>query len=323
MMIKAAGIFIIFSLIFSPAAFSQDSRDKTIQETLANLKTPSPEAEIESPSTAEASAKLFSRRAVIVDKILPEGANQNEWGFSGEVSTITYEEPGIMEEEGRMYGVSGFYVFNNLFGDNLKELKFKVDGKISNGQIDYTSVSTGSLNNIDDIMFEIRGVAMQKYRTSDLLTLIPYLGFGYRYLNDDSSGLRSTTGAYGYERVSNYFYSPVGIETLAQWRNGWLLGFTAEFDIFWHGVQHSHLSDVNVSYSDLENSQSSGYGVRGSFKFGKKIAKMEFLIEPFIKYWDIDTSTIESISYSGFITGYGYEPKNESTEIGVKAGIKF
>jgi hypothetical protein len=51
--------------------------------------------------------------------------------------------------------------------------------------------------------------------------------------------------------------------------------------------------------------------------------KVDLLIEPFVRYWNIDKSNDSNVTYSGVIVGYGYEPKNNTTEIGVNFGIKF
>ncbi|HDZ76536.1 MAG TPA: hypothetical protein ENH41_00420 [Candidatus Omnitrophica bacterium] len=244
------------------------------------------------------------------------GPIKHEAELATEISYVTYEEPDVMEEEGLMCGISGIYAYNNNF-------MFKAESKISWGAQDYSSTSTGSVDNIDNLMFEVRGLVGRSFDAFSQTSITPYIGFGYRYLNDDSSGMTTSTGHVGYERESNYYYSPIGIETLTELDNGWLLGFMVEYDIFWKGKQKSHLSDANLGFADLENDQNDGYGIRGSVKFLKKRENTDLLIEPFIKYWDIDKSEEVNVTYSGIIIGRGYEPKNNSTEIGIKVAIRF
>lgn len=38
----------------------------------------------------------------------------------------------------------------------------------------------------------------------------PYTGFGFRYLNNDSRG-ETSTGYWGYQRSSHYYYLPIGV----------------------------------------------------------------------------------------------------------------
>lgn len=111
---------------------------------------------------------------------------------------------------------------------------------LSSGEVDYSSPGSGDLNNIPDFMAEFRFLLGADVPASEASFLTPYTGIGYRYLNDDSSGMTSTTGASGYERESNYFYSPAGIEAFYL-PGEWLVsGDDLEYDIFWRGKQISH-----------------------------------------------------------------------------------
>ncbi|UCB56492.1 MAG: outer membrane beta-barrel protein [Candidatus Omnitrophota bacterium] len=254
---------------------------------------------------------------------------EHNWDLGTEISHIKYEEPDIMEEEGAMYGVVGSYTYHN-------KLMLRGEVKGSWGEVDYTSVDSGDINNIDDYMVEARALGGYDFPVSETTILTPYIGFGYRYLNDDMSGTVSTTGNLGYERESNYYYSPIGIETITELDNDWFLGLTCEYDYFWQGKQKSHLSDARYYHpawgyytlNDVENDQEKGYGVRGSVKLLKKAEKVDLIIEPYIKYWNIKKSNevvSSTISENGLwiITSTGYEPKNNSTEIGGKIAIRF
>ena len=197
----------------------------------------------------------------------------------------------------------------------------KADGRGSWGTVDYKN--SGTINNINDWNLEFRGTGGYDFKLTDSFILTPYFGAGYRYLNDDSSGKISSSNAAGYERESNYLYSPVGVEGIFSKWQGWKLGFSAEYDIFWRGWQKSHLSDANRNFGDVSNTQDSGYGIRGSLKLQKTGEVIDFIVEPFIRYWQIDRSKDSDVTYSGVIVGYGYEPKNNTTESGVKVGVKF
>lgn len=230
------------------------------------------------------------------------------------VSHITYEEPGFMEEKGIMYGVNGSYAYHN-------KAMLKIDGLFSSGQVDYSSTDTGSADSIADYIIETRGLL--GYDLSMKTTsLTPYIGIGYRYLSDNFTGTTST-GHRGYERESNYFYSPIGVELTTSLNAGWSIGSTIEYDRFWRGWQVSHLSDVSLGYNDLENTQRNGYGVRASAKLVKEGKKVDIIIEPFIRYWDIDNSDKTAITYAGVIVGVGYEPHNKSTEYGINIKLGF
>lgn len=231
-----------------------------------------------------------------------------------EVSSIEYKEPDVMKEKGMMFGIGASYSYHN-------DVMLKIEGRYSYGKVDYEN--SGKIDNIDDYVFEVRALGGYDFKIANTLTITPFVGFGYRYLRDDMAGRISSTGDRGYLREANYYYSPIGIEAVQVISRGWSVGAVLEYDYFWKGVQESHLSDVDSRYNDLSNDQNSGYGLRASIVFKKQSDRVYFTIEPFIRYWNIDESEIQIITLSGVPDDYGWEPKNNSTEIGLKLGIGF
>ena len=250
-----------------------------------------------------------------VGSIFAEPLQKHAWELGTEISHITYDEPGVMEEEGVMWGILGSYTYR----DNWM---LKAEGRFSYGQVDYdgqlSDGTSDTISDIDDYMLEFRGLGGYDFPIFTATTLTPYIGFGYRYLNDDMS-----CDPAGYERESNYYYSQIGIETFTDLDNGWAFGLKIEYDYFWKGVQKSHLSDAVAALSDVENDQEDGYGIRGSVKVQKKTDRVDYLIEPFIRYWNIEESEEAAVSLSGTVIGTGVEPENDSIEIGVKFAVKF
>jgi hypothetical protein len=236
--------------------------------------------------------------------------HKHSWELRPEISFIEYEEPDVMQEKGFMYGIGGSYAYHN------NNIMLKMDGRYSYGQVDYKN--SGTMDNIDDYIIECRGLMGYDFSVAYIIIITPYAGFGYRYLNDDASGMISSTGAYGYERESNYFYSPIGVETNFLLINDWTLGINFEFDIFWKGKQKSHLGEV-AGYEDIENDQDDGYGVRGSVKLQKSSGKVDYIIEPFFRYWNIE----ESGATRDSMGRRWVEPKNNSTEVGILFSARF
>jgi hypothetical protein len=117
----------------------------------------------------------------------------------------------------------------------------------------------------------------------------------------------------GYDRRSNYFYSPFGFRVGRALGKNWSLTATAEYDLFWSGVQYSYIG------STITNRQTSGYGARGSITLRYKGKDRDFIIEPFITYWSVGKSE-PLLSSDGSIA---YEPENCTTEAGCKLGINF
>jgi len=231
---------------------------------------------------------------------------RHTWEIGPEISYIQYEEPGMMKDKGMMYGIAASYAYHNRF-------MFKAEGKFAYGQVDYDGATWDgtpvTLKSIPDYMLEIRGLLGYDYFVK-AYTITPYLGIGYRWLNDNSQQQSPA----GYKRITNYLYIPIGLELVADLSKGWFLGATGEYDLFLRGKQISYLGDVDPSYNNVENDQKKGYGVRGSISIAKKSEKIGFAIEPYIRYWNISDSDINM---------YGLEPKNISTEIGCKLAVTF
>lgn len=228
-----------------------------------------------------------------------------------EIFNFTYQEPDVMKDTGLMYGIVGSYAYH-------RNWMLKFEGRGSWGQVDYSSNISGEAHNINEWTLELRALGGYDFTFLKTVTITPYIGTGYRYLYDASDGVITTKNHYGYDREANYYYSPVGVTALIDLKNGWALGATAEYDIFWWGRQKSHLSDV-PGYYDIVNQQKNGYGARGSLLIQKKIKKIAVMVEPFIRYWNISDSdyTTDAANRTW------YEPGNNTTETGVRLGIKF
>ena len=195
------------------------------------------------------------------------------WYLGTHISHIKYVEPNFMEEEGYMYGFNGSYTYRD-------EFMLKAEGRFSFGQVDYTSSGTGTMDNVDDYIVELRGLlGVEFISTTSVYT--PYIGLGYRYLYDDLRGITSS-GARGYRRKSNYYYTPIGLETLTTMSDGWSIVTALEYDHFWSGVQHSFLSDMGTGWGDISNNQGYGYGFRGSIKIQKEDIEINYAIEPYL-----------------------------------------
>ena len=252
----------------------------------------------------------------------PGEPRRHEGGLYFEISHIYYDEPNIMRNKGFMWGVSGDYTYrpNNFM--------FKVDGRFSFGNVDYWSDGTGTAEDLRDYNFETRFSFGYDLKTaSKKASFTPFIGLGYRYLFDGESGAISSSGYYDYDRKSNYLYSPMGMETIFSLGTGWALGLAGEYDLFWHGWQYSQFEDIDPFSFTAKNDQANGWGARGSLRIIKNLGRVDFALEPFFRYWDIDESDwvplvrCPELFYCDF--DFGSEPANTTTEWGGRVGIRF
>ncbi|MBI4227411.1 MAG: hypothetical protein HY600_03935 [Candidatus Omnitrophica bacterium] len=244
---------------------------------------------------------------------------RHQWEIGPEVYYFRYKEPDVaVKFDGPMYGLVGSYTYRHA-----NRLALQADGRGAWGLVSYTG--SGTLDDIQDWTFEGRAtIGYDLPAQDDRRRLTPFFGVGYRYLNDDSSGKTTSTGAVGYERESNYLYSPIGLTfTAPLGASGWTVGVSGEYDLFWRGWQISHLEDADPSFNTVENTQRHGHGARGRLLFEKTGERVTWVIAPFIRWWSIKDSENANITFSGTIVGYGYEPKNDTIEAGATISARF
>lgn len=257
----------------------------------------------------------------------------NEWELGTEIYYFNYEEPDFIEDTGAFYGVFARYTRHfpgwdvsaspSEYNEDEARSVMRVDGRFAFGQVDYTSIGSGTMDNVDDYVFETRLTGGYDFPMAGQSTLTPYIGLGYRYLNDDSSGRTTSTGFLGYERESNYLYLPIGADWQAPVNDLWYINVNGEFDVFLQGKQKSHLGGAVAGLNSVDNDQQNGLGVRASVRLTRDSERSTFFIEPFIRYWHIEDSDVSSITYNGVLVGYGLEPENKTFEAGAKAGVIF
>lgn len=258
--------------------------------------------------------------AIVLSTLLASSAAESREGPAFDlglsVSHIKYEEPGYMDEKGMMYGLVGDFSWR-------KGIMLGLEARGAWGEVEYSGETWDgiplTIEDIPDYLLEGRGLVGFDAVSTEI-TLTPYTGLGYRYLND---GLQEKSSG-GYEREANYFYSPLGGELIVDLGEGWLLCARLEYDVFWQGRQISHFSDVSSEYNDPENDQDQGYGVKGSIRIAKGGGgEIGFAVEPFFNYWNIEDSKTASLTQNGFPVGEVIEPKNKSTEYGVNLKLIF
>jgi hypothetical protein len=220
--------------------------------------------------------------------------------------------------DGMMYGGYFAYAFH---GSN--NLMVGADLSVAYGELTYDGFLYPSgekyREDSQDWIVEVRGLIGHDFSLGSGSILTAFTGLGSRYWNDQ------VQSPYGYERELTYYYSPLGLMFAAPMTGSWNWGIKAEYDLFLGGKVESHLSDVGAGWSDADNEWGvgDGYGVRGSVWFaGDLNDHVGMGIEPFVRYWDIDDSDLDSVN-----TPYGrssvYEPATTVFAAGVRVGLQF
>ena len=178
------------------------------------------------------------------------------------------------------------------------------------GHVDYSSAGTGTMKKqYYKSRLEYYLSTSSKVGANDLL---PYIGMGYRDLLDDSGYKTSSTNHLGYDRLSKYYYVPIG----AIWYISDSLSLKSQYNYFLEGKQISFLNEIlpNTYPVNPENTQRIGWGIDLTLR--SKLND-KWSTYGFFRSWNIEDSDV--VSCSALI--YCYEPKNQTHEIG--AGISF
>ena len=254
---------------------------------------------LQSISAACAAALAITSPSLAKD----EDSSPHTFSLGAEGFFYNYREPNLMEDKGALFGLNGeyFYTFqNNLF--------LGMEGRIALGQANYKSKGTGRAKNFNQFIFEPRFLLGYDFHLENF-TIAPYVGLGYRFKSDYSAGKFTTTGHYGYDRESQYFYLPLGLKMNGDFSEKWDWQARTEFDILLAGSQLS-----KIPHNKTRHHQDSGWGAKVEYLVGHKFTSGKLSFGPFFNYWDIDDSNIVNNLV---------EPKNYTVELGLKAKWTF
>jgi hypothetical protein len=245
------------------------------------------------------------------------------WSIGPEAYWYTYREtPSLVYQWGPFAGLDAAYTFkiHNFF--------ITIDGGADVGYLDYKSNvptaglvnGSGRLNGIWNYKGEFRLLFGADLAVSPFFYISPFAGAGYRILFEQQSGRTTTNGAVAYDRLSQYYYLPLGIG-LSIVAGGWVLRPSAEYDVFIGGNQTSYLSQVGFN-QDLNSRQEVGYGARASFLMETGTSWGRIAFGPFFRYWNIG----QSRGTPGFIGNTPvifFEPANNTMEGGLTLHFLF
>lgn len=223
----------------------------------------------------------------------------------------TVKDQFLMSDKGPMYGI--YYGFG--YQPECMDLRFAVEGRNAwSRSIHYTSARTGSYDNANYKVLELRLLAFYPWHLDGGWTLEGYSGIAGRSLINDDYGTRTNTGAIGYYRSSNYVYLPVGLRVIKEIDDMQLVTHL-EYDWFMRGRQYSGVD------GGVTNNQNEGYGFRMGLDLYIPACNQSFdyMVGAFLRYWDIeDSEEVQGIFRRGW-----YEPKNTTTEVGIRVGLVF
>jgi hypothetical protein len=251
---------------------------------------------------------LVQAAAGLCEDLVPS----TQFEFGAAAWYFEYKEPGLMTEKGPFVGFQASYTYRGPLGAALEDALLRAEVRAGFGKVDYDGQlmdgTPYSYKGIDDVLIEPRFLVGRDFAIA-AVRVTPYVGAGYRRLDDFE-----IHDPAGYNRTSNYLYSPIGLETWQPMRGPWQIGGIIEYDLFWLGRQDTWLFD-----QPLRNDQHSGYGLRSSIRFIREGDQYNLVLEPYVVYWNVKTSDVD---YGPDDQGY-VEPANHSIECGVRVGLRY
>jgi hypothetical protein len=225
-----------------------------------------------------------------------------------------YSEPSFMNQEGMMNGFNVKYTYrpkkNDMFYFGRLNV-FGIQGQWAKGKLDYSS-GDGTIEGLHTQMAEIRGIMGGDFYPDSMVRVTPYFGFGHRYIRNEGANRLTSFGVPFYDRISNYYYLPLGMDVLYQPTSLYGIEGNLEYDHLLIGKQMSELGALG--YTDLSHTQKHGSGVRASLKLIRNFKTHDLFVEGFWRYWKIEDS--EEL-------GFYYEPNNTTDEVGLRLGLQI
>ena len=207
-------------------------------------------------------------------------------------------------------------------------------------------------------MFEDRILLGRDFIPLPYLRVTPYTGFGIRYKTDQSAGHLDFlsdgindppsflgTPVLGLNRSDLYYYIPTGLTLDLAAIKGYEISLSMEYDYLVKGYERDDyasfdsFSNSALSYlingynftgnQNLRYSLDHGWGARTSLKLLKHFSLVDVYLEPYVRYWHINTSKTASGNVGDNDAGPYATPftntanKNSTVEAGADLGVQF
>jgi len=248
-------------------------------------------------------------------------AKANELQFSSETYWAKYDEPKNWSQKGVMSGYNAQYAHRISTDPKAIVNMYSLQAQWAEGK--FKQAAYVGPSGIKDRTFDLRGVLGKDFYPASYLRVTGYLGYGYRYLKDNSEGLDPVIDGFtlfGYKRYSHYNYIPLGADFVYQTDRNYSLESNFEYDYMFNGWQVSKLGVV-PGYNTLVVDQRSGYGLRASLRLNLYFKYCTAFAESFYRLWDIARSNTKPDPTDPTAQGLN-EPKNNTQEFGFRLGLQ-
>ena len=102
------------------------------------------------------STQKASQQEPVSQDLLIEDTVEKKWEVGTEVSSITYKDPGVMEEKGVMSGINASYTYRGWLPpapNDGKRTMLRLEGRFTRGEVDYKN--SGTIDNITTVPLKL------------------------------------------------------------------------------------------------------------------------------------------------------------------------
>lgn len=238
-------------------------------------------------------------------------------------SSYTYEAPGQFKMDASTGDITGMYMeTRGAFFNNLLELGLSYN--YLDGQSRYQNTGgdgSASTDTGDDTIHQLELHAGVRQSWTHFDTVL-FAGIGLRHWSNQLHGTPSEPVE---EVTTVYAYNPLGIRFEGPLSADWHWETRLQYNRLIEGMVTTHFSQLDSTYSDTENSQTSGKGYELSFTLRRSFSGGRFgmAVEPYLQVWDIERSDDQPVVQNGSVVEMMEIPANESTVAGIRFGLEF
>ncbi len=230
-----------------------------------------------------------------------------------------FEGDVVARDDGTFGGLTAGYV-ETIGGGLFLRAKLSVDF----GSVDYRS-EDGRIDNVSQSIGQLELHLGKDFALGNGATLTPFVGLASRVLEDESGGKETELGFLGYDREVSYAYVPVGAAATFPLGSGSQLVLSAQYNWVVGGDAKSKFSDLDPELPDVKLELNSGSGIEASAMARFSLGGNAIAFGPFVRHWRIDQSDELRLTDPD---GSGesillFEPKNRTTEVGVRLTFAF
>jgi hypothetical protein len=245
---------------------------------------------------------------------------KNTIEFSSETYWAKFDEPKNFSQKGFMSGYNAQYARRFSTDPNSIVNMFALQAQWASGK--FKQAPYVGPSGIKDNTFEFRGVVGKDLYPTSFLRTTPYIGYGYRYLKDNSAGLTADVDGFtllGYKRYSHYNYIPIGTDIVYQIDPLYSLESSLEYEYMFNGWQVDKLGII-PGLNTFSFDQRSGNGLRASLRLNLYFKYCTAFAEGFYRYWRIAQSNSKPIPGDPGVSID--EPKDNTQEFGFRLGLQ-